>query len=1344
MKNTIILLLTILLDLIFVPAGQCHIRFRHLDTNDGLSHNGVMALYQDSRGFIWIGTQKGLDMYNGKEVFTYKFDKYNSSGLIDNSIRKISGDGDNTVYIQSDFGIVSYDIPSGRFTQIVKSSTGAMNFQNYLYYSIGNRAIRHDPETGKDSTIYTIADKSARITALSGSKDSLMIGTSDGLYFKAGTSLAKIIPGIHVWDIYRDSRKVWWITSYDGQGLFSIDGDKITRYVHSDTDPYSLSHNQTHVCCEDPEGNIWTGTFDGLCMYDRKSGKFISYRHSYMDGALSESSIWSLMRDSQGNIWAGTYYGGVNYFSPTRQDFRKYQAGNTENECLSSPVIGQMTEDRSDNLWICTEGGGLCKYDMLRGEFKWYMHEHGRNSISHNHVKCVWYDSVRQCIWAGTHTGGLNRLDLNSGKFTAYDREKYPSLPSDIVMSIIPFGDKLLICTLRGVVIFNPETGDMRDALAGVSGNSRPDYIYSAILDHKKNLWIISGAGTRLSSYNMLTGMLKDYPEISETADGHKKMKLTSIYEDSARNIWVCTSGNGLEVIHDGKSANLDSRNNGLGSDIVYSIRGIGHERYILTTDSGVSILDYSSRKFTNYMRNKEIPLSSINENSLYITHDGEIFIGGMDGLISFREEILNSRMSHTFDIYPYSLIVNGTDIFPTEQGILSEDISLTESIDLRYRQNSFSLKYTVTDYLPDGKYDLKYCLKGYSDEWFPMDSDGFVTYSKLKPGKYSLIVMASDSDGSPIKEHCLGIRIRRPIYSTAWAFIIYAICISAAATATIRAQNNRMKMSEQLAYEKRHAEDVEKMNQEKLQFFTNISHEFRTPISVITGQVKILMDKYAISTPLHSSLSRIYRSCLQLDDLISELLEFRKLDRGFLVIKASLQDLVEYSYHLYLQYQKIAQDRGIRFVFSKSHGEIQTWFDRRQMYKVINNMLSNAFKYVNDGGCVTLSVRKGNGEALIEVSNTGSVIQPEDLHRIFDRFYQSGNPRKGTGIGLHLAKGIVEKHHGIMEAYSNYTDPETTFCVHLPLDKTVFSPKETIADEQDGAPAIMEYQTVRGRSGLHDETTAIQDSQDTVTADKKYSILIVEDATDLKAMLEEMFSTFYRVISASSGEEGFRLAYEDMPDMVISDIIMSDMSGIELCRKLKNTEKTAKMPVVLLSANIEKEQILSAFEAGADDFVKKPFDVNILIARCNNLIKNHRHLPETLHRTETEDLTSDIQEQTFLNKARAAVMDNIENEDFDAGTFASAMGVSRTLLFNKLKSITGKTPKEFILDIKMEKAVSLLSAQNITITETADRLGFRSPKYFRKYFKERFGVSPSEFKVSSNTGHEAEKSRND
>lgn len=1337
MKTLLTLLLSAACITGYASEDGPYIRFRHIDTDDGLSHNGITSMHQDRRGFIWIGTRDGLNLYNGTSIKTYRYDKYDTTGLYDNSILRIEGDGKDAVFIKSSFGITGYDISRGRFHRMVDRTVNAMHFSDSLFYSAGNKVFRYNVLSGHETLIYTHPVKNAVITDIAGTKDSLMIGTDRGLWLYTETGTENLVAGIHVYSIFRDSSGTWWVCSYDGQGLFSIKNGDIRQYRHHAHDPHSLSNDQTHVCCEDNEGNIWVGTFSGLNRLDRKTGKFTSYKASGQNGSLTESSIWTLMRDRQGTLWAGTYYGGVNYFSPSREDFRIYTSGNIETDCLSSPVTGQMTEDRQNRIWICTEGGGLCMLDRNTGKFKWYLHDEKKNSISHNHTKCVSYDARRHCLWIGTHLGGLNRLDLSSGQFTVYRQKDFPALPSDIVMGISHFGNDLILSTLRGVVTFNPETGRINPVFQESDAPPIPDYIYFSITDSDNDLWIICDAGRRLCRYNLISGEFREYPEITRNPDGKFKGKIVSVFEDSEGKIWICTNGNGLELIDDDSIRNIDSRN-GLASNVVYAIRETGLDKFILTTDTGISVFDYRNMSFSNYSRSTEIPLSSINENSLYVTHDAEIFVGGMDGMMSFKEEMLGDKSSGDFEIYPYSLTVNGEEIVPCDcHEILDTDISVTDALDLRYRQNSFTLRYTVTDYLPAGKYGLEYRLHGHSDKWLPIGTAGSITYSKLKPGKYLLEVRTTDSTGITPVNSRLHIKVRPPFYASFWACLIYIASAVSAIWAIARSTRRRLRLSEQLNYEKRHAEDIEKMNQEKLQFFTDISHEFRTPASIISGQVKILMEKYVINTQLYSSLNRIYKSATQLNDLIDELLEFRKLDRGYLTVKVSQHDLVKYLHGFYDYYRQYADEAGVRFTFSKSHDRIEAWFDMKQMYKVVNNLLSNAFKYVDKGGTVSLSVRKGNMEAVIEVSNTGSVIEAEDTSRIFDRFYQADNAKKGTGIGLHLAKGIVEKHHGSIEAYSDTAAAETTFCVHLPLDKAVFGANETADTDEIAIPDF---------TGLHipdfqekteqNEVAKTAASADARTAEeKKYRILTVEDNKGLTEMFQEMFSPFYDVISASDGTEGLETAVAAMPDLVISDVMMPGLSGIELCRRLKDSPATENIPVILLSANTGKEQALAALRAGADDFMGKPFDVNILIAKCNNLLSRRRHVSDIPARKEIRAIASNIREQEFIDKARKAVIGNLGHSEFDVRSLASEVGLSRTVLFTRLKDVTGKTPKEFITDIRLEKVAEMLDERSdLNISDIAGRFGFSSMKNFRKLFREKFGVSPSEYRGLSST----------
>lgn len=784
---------------------------------------------------------------------------------------------------------------------------------------------------------------------------------------------------------------------------------------------------------------------------------------------------------------------------------------------------------------------------------------------------------------------------------------------------------------------------------------------------------------------------------------------------------------------------------NGLASNIIYNICELSPNRLLVTTDKGFSILDYQQKRFKNY---EELPLSCINENALYKNKKGEIFIGGTTGIISFFEKELEES-PRSYRIYPFRLIVNGKDInVGDKDSILTRDITYTPKITLKPNQNIFSIEYTTTDYIPFNKDKIIYRLEGFSNTWNSLEQN-VITYTNLNPGKYTLVVKARNINESLVPPSRLQIEILPPFYHTLWAYLLYFICIAGIVCYLIRTYHRRIQLQESLKYEKKHAEDIEKLNQAKLRFFTNISHEFRTPLTLIIGQMEMLLQMRSFAPNVYNKILGVYKSCLQLRGLITELLDFRKQEQGYMTIKVSEHNIVDFVYEHYLLFQEYAVQRQITFNFEKSSDNISLWYDAKQMQKVINNLISNAFKHTKAGGIISISIRKRNQEVLIDVTDNGSGIAAKDISNIFTRFYQTEQLDSlfyvGTGIGLSLSKGIVELHHGSIEVSSELGEG-TTFCIHLKTGKEHFT-SEQICDTKDTFTSneVNELSAEFQQYLLSEQTAS---NNDTRLKEGEYKILIVEDNDSLKEMLTKIFEEFYIVITASNGKEGLEKVRSENPNIVLSDIIMPEMSGTELCQAIKTDFDTCHIPVVLLTAKTAIEHNLEGLRMGADDYITKPFNINILLSRCNNLVNNRIIMQEKFSKQpqgNVQILTNNIMDKKFMDKVMEIIEQEMENGDFNVDMLATHMSISRTKLFSKLKAITGQTPADFIMTLRLKRAAFLLkNNMELNIAEISDQVGFNVPKYFSKCFKERYHVTPQTYRKGDTSPSEDEETTNE
>ena len=1283
----VILVFLLFLSVDTVRTQGQNITFSHLTTDDGLSQFSVNSMYIDEQGIIWIGTREGLNRYNGNDIKSFKLKKNDPNSLFSNTVLRITGNRNGKVYLLCTDGVAEFDLATQRFKTLLQGNVDAIYFNEKLYIGKREEVFVYNESTGNFDLFYHLAGKNITLSCLHLDKNkNLWMGTtSNGIYcLSEDKSLSRPVTKGNITSIYEDSSNELWIGSWE-EGLYRVKTDgNIENLRHNPMNTNSLCSNFVRSCCEDNSGDLWIGTFNGLNRYDRETGKFHLYTaNGNSPDGLTHSSIWCIVKDGQGTIWLGTYFGGVNYFNPEYEIYTRYKVGDTEKAGLSSPIVGRMTEDKDGNLWICTEGGGVNVYDRINNTYRWYRHEEGRNSISHNNVKAIYYDRANEIMWIGTHLGGLNKLDLRTNRFTVYRMKAGDptSLPSDIVRDIIPYKDKLVVATQKGVCLFSPATGSCEQLFQETKEGRGIGMVASLCIDNDGTLWV-AATGEGVYSYRFDTGKLTNYPHNPANPNSLSNNNINNIMQDSNGNLWFSTSGSGLDRYRKESDdfENFDMQKDGLSSDCIYEVfeSSIQKGHLLLITNQGFSEFDYPNQKFYNYGTENGFPLTAVNENALFVTHDGEVFLGGIQGMISFWEKKLHFSPK-SYNILLSRLLVNGKEVTPgDETGILEQSICHTPEIKLRANQSMFSIEYATSNFIPANRDEILYRLEGFSDEWnHTYRKQTLITYTNLNPGKYTLVIK-SQRDG--IKEAKLLIIVLPSWYETWWAYLIYTIVTISLLWYLIQNYNSRIKLRESLKYEKKHIEDLEALNQSKLRFFTNISHEFRTPLTLIVGQVETLLQVQTFTPNIYNKVLGIYKNSLQLRELITELLDFRKQEQGHMKIK------------------------------------------------VINNLLSNALKHTKAEDTISINVSQEEDYAIIEIKDTGSGIAAAEIDKIFDRFYQtehlnSLNTGAGTGIGLALTKGIIELHQGTIRVESE-PGKGSSFIITLKLDKKHFT-EEQIAQESTES-------TIRQTETIVPSVEIIPDSEWKEEENKRIEgakMLIVEDNESIKQMLAGIFETFYQVSTASDGEEALEMIQKEMPSIILSDVVMPRMSGTELCKRIKTDFNTCHIPVVLLTARTAIEHNIEGLKIGADDYITKPFNTNLLISRCNNLVNSRRLLQEKFSKqpqTFAQMLATNPMDKEMLDRAMDIIERHLDDTDFNVNIFAREMGMARTNLFTKLKAVTGQTPNDFILNIRLKKgAVMLRNNPELNITEISDRIGFSSSRYFSKCFKEIYHVSP-------------------
>ena len=1319
--------------------------FKKLGMEDGLSSPSVLAIYQDTLGRMWFGTNEGVNVYDGKQI--YKYVSYNiidgtsSKGkLMNGAVNQIVGDSEGNIFILNNGTLIKYDIQKESLRELHASMIGALAvIKGTVWCAVSDSLFTYDATTGSlhfsrklnTPVIWCIAEMSGQ----------LWIGTDKGLYVLADGKLKCVLPDIEIFKLFVSSRNELWIASRM-QGLYRIGRDGILKKEqHSSTRVVS---EQIRDFIEDDQQNIWFGTFDGLQVYNPYSDTYSVYRPDYYPGSLEHQSVFSLYKDRQGTLWIGTYYGGVNYFNKTKDVFHYYPYRKQNKDGLNFPIIGQMVEDKDHNLWICTDGGGVNCLNRKTGAFTYYMSS-GKNSILHNNVKSITYDDKRDQIYIGTYTGGVSRYDRKSGQFYNYltDYDRTGKGPNRIIYHVSFKDNWLYVSARNGFWRLNPETNEFQLL------DCKRLYL-TFEMDSRGYIWLTFD----FNLYRVKIGDWKRIERIEVKPISERKAKITRIMEAADGTIYVSTLGNGIFTYSyetkEWKHRTTDKGN--LISDFCYNLAETPQNNILITSDKGISL--YSP--FNNSMYTMELGLkggiSAMTDGcGIYAASDDLIYVGGVDGMISFREKDLYvDSESHT-EFYFSHLRVNNAKALPDDgSGVLTRALPFTKSLDLAYNQNNLVIDFSSSNYVEhERNVYFQYKLEGFDKEWISTDQLR-VSYTNLAPGSYQLKVRESKTRilGKGYKEITLGIKIHRPWFATIWAYLVYLLMAAVIVYGFWRVKTSRRTLALSLAKEKDEKERMEELNKLKLRFFTNISHEFRTPLTLIIGQIEMLLQLDKFSPTVSKRLQGVYKNAMNLRFLITELLDFRKQEQGFLKLKVECVDVIPFMKEVYQSFVELARKRNILYTFEHAEDKIDLWFDVTQMQKVLFNLLSNAFKYTPEGGHVKVSIKRQSHTVQIAITDTGCGIPRESLSKIFERFYQiDESPRKGmlgSGIGLAFTKGIVEAHKGSIEVDSEPGEG-SCFKMQLLLGNGHFTADEleygqTVAHSLDWGEEGM---LITGET-LPDHSTA-EDADatddDALEAGKEAlpSVLIVEDDEEMLDMLAGIFSPTYTVHKATDGQMGFDSACRLHPHLIVSDVMMPVMSGNELCAKIKNSLELTYIPVVLLTAQSSVNYTIEGYMSGADDYITKPFNVKVLLARCNNLLNSRKKLLARMgtaikEAPEVKTLGTSVANQKLLDTATDVIKRNFDNPDFDMNLLASELNMGRSKLFLCFKEAIGLTPNEFTLKLKLEEALRMLKEEpQYNVSEISYHLGFSSSRYFSRCFKDLFGVAPLNYRKKYN-----------
>lgn len=1342
----------LILFIISLPGLSGNIYFNHLGNTQGLPQINVMSIYQDETGAMWFGTVEGICRYNGNTIQIFRSSSEYPE-LTQNNILKITGNKKGAIYIKADHDLIKYDIVEEKFRRLGENVNEIFYKNGKLWFTTDDEVYTYSEENSSVSFVTTVNGDIGRVSALYVSgKNNIWVGGRSGLTVlkknKPNSKKDNLLENISVNSIYKDKDGLIWVGTNDkGVYIFDEDGNLKHHYFHI-KEKNSLSNDQVRTIFEDNLGTVWVGTFFGLNSFNKNTKKWTSYIHDdTQPHSLSHSSIFSIYEDEQGTLWIGTYFGGVNYFNTKSDLFSFYNASSTGKNNLSFPFVGKMAEDRSGNLWICTEGGGLNCLNLATRKFTRYLYDgYDPDSAIRYNLKSIYYDETDNKLYIGIHNVGLCVFDLKTKNYKLLSQSilNKENLSGNSLRDMMKYKNSVVVL-IRGK-IFSINTD--KDKIESFSDDDElnkqinRNSIYAFFIDSKDRIWLSTSG---LKCIDLKTKEEKQYSYNENDPRSIGKFTVTSILETKNGELFFGTIGSGLfrycPQIDDFES--YTEENEKQSSNFCYHISETSEGYLLLLHNNALTIFNPQNGN-TLYRSPRNFPITGFFEgSSSYITRDKEVFIGGTNGLVSVQESQLIDFSPVDYSLYFDKLFINNKYVSPGDDSkILKKALFLCDEIDLRYNQNNLSIEFATSNYSQDAILNYEYKLENFDENWNQASSNTMI-YTNISPGEYKLLLreINPSKEIGEIKSRSLTIRISPPFYKTTFAYIIYLILLIAIITGIIHFFVWRSQINSALEIERKEKEQNEKLNQMKLKFFTNISHELRTPLTLIIAQTESILSK-SHEHRLKLKIAKVLNNATHMRDLISELLDFRKQEQGFYKLKIEKVDLVEYIKDIYESFTEYADKHHITYTYDFSEDRnITAYIDRAQFKKAIYNLLSNAFKYTSDSGSITIRIRHDEYIHIL-IEDNGIGISSDVLSNIFERFYQveyrTSGFSLGTGIGLALTKEIVESHRGEISVDSTINEG-SIFEIKLLKGYSHFNETEL---KRDSPPTITlphkSEQYENRNKGSEENVETDLDVNSGSNENSPYSILIMEDNEELLKLLRDAFSGKYKVYTALNGKIGLEIATEIIPDIILSDVMMPVMSGKEMCYRIKNNINLSHIPVVMLTSQDSIDQTIEGYMFGADDYVVKPFNIEILKARCNSIIKNRQLLYRNMVKNEGPIITFDVQseqEEKLIEKVTEIIKKNFDNPEFDMNVLASELGMGRNKLYTKMKEITNLSPNEFALNIKMRESIHLLQNYlHLNISEIAIELGFSSTKYFSRCFKTFYGITPVQWRKDNTT----------
>ena len=1370
-----------------IAFGQdfSNLKFEKYSTNEGLSSSTCTEIYQDKDGFMWFGTIDGLNKYDGYAFKTYRPSVNDPHAISNNRILSITGDSRGNLWIGTSNGLNVFDRNREQFFHINLSNrqeTGSNRSnvindvlydskRDHIWVATNNGAyqIKLEASSAKDydelevrsytQTPYSsnsldnnevssiLKDKQGNVWLATKGKylnkykpginaferteveigdtynlkhlPKILIEDFDGDFW-IGNDLSKMVfwdrskhvfsvkkivdASVPIFNIYIDSKNIFWITT-DGHGIYLYDKNKgvIEHIEHDEDDPFSLPNNQISSALEDNSGIYWLSTYNkGICKLVLAKSDFKHFFHKPGDeNSLSSERAQAVLQDAKGRIWVGTDGGGLNLFDPETGSFKHFFAEANNSRGLSSDKITFLEKSYNGNIWVCTWDAGLNLFNPETNRCFRYDHDpKSENSIGDNSVWCAKEDKHKG-LWVGTQTSGLNYLDHESNRFVHF---KSNALDTSSIAS---------------------------------------NFVFSLFIDSKERLFVGTSVGLNMLSLDEVYS--KDFTSVefklveNKNLQGHR---INFITEDKRGNLWV-GSDRGLHKLDSALNyLCFYTKNDGLPNDLVVGIQEDRHGYIWLTSRGGLTQFDPQTNKFVNFNVHDGVQGLEFQSKSIGVLQNGNIIAGGINGINIFNPKNFIGRTdSISSVITKISLFNKPVHVGDTinNRVLLTKPLSELEQVEFKYNERHVSFNFVALYYQSPERIQYAYRMKNIDDNFIISGSNRTANYSNLPPGEYEFQVKASlNSDWDSAAQTSVNIVILPPFWKSWWAYSLYFIVLSLVTWFGL------MYYTKMVKEEKEH-----ELDQMKLSFFINVAHEFRTPLTLILNPLDKILESVNLNEAKESAKT-IQQSSHRLLNLVNQILDFRKVDEGKAEINQVTGDVVQFSKQVFDLFLDMACQKSIDYSFLSEIETLEVGFDPDKIEKILTNLLSNALKYTNSKGKVVLEINKSQTQLSanryrllkkpglevleIKIVDTGIGFSKEHLNHVFKRFYKPDNTKAGTGIGLNYTKSLVDLLGGEINVESRLGEG-TTITVLIPFfaksDKKGLKPMEPGDYNFDQVAVQSVGYELDSESELGGEPVVEPEIQETAN-DRIKTILLVEDNKLLQAQVKKELEKEYRVLQSFNGADGLQMALRHYPDLVISDIMMPEMDGFELCAKLKDNFDTCHIPVILLTARSLDKDKIAGYKTGADDYIPKPFNMQVLKVRLRNLIASRIKLREKFDALGglyiSKEVTTNSTDEAFLDRATKVVVDHIDQSDFGLDVLLSELSVSRSTFFRKISSITGHSPTQFIRSIRLKYAAELLLKKDVPIKEIAYMSGFNSTSYFSKTFREHYGMTPNEY----------------